>query len=90
LESFDQLTVTLFAECSTVDDLFRRAVQLYARDQCLGSRQVLSEKEEKQPNGKVFKKVSKQQGLEMGWWGVGVCTIICHTIKVGLVAQKRF
>jgi long-chain acyl-CoA synthetase len=51
--------VTLFAECSTVDDLFRRAVQLYARDRCLGSRQVLSEEEEKQPNGKIFKKVSK-------------------------------
>ncbi|ESP04960.1 hypothetical protein LOTGIDRAFT_205986 [Lottia gigantea] len=52
-----ELTTTLFPECKTLDDLFLRAVQLYSDKQCLGTRQLISEEDEKQPNGKVFKKV---------------------------------
>ena len=35
-----------------------RAVRLYGDKDCLGSREQLSEEDEVQPNGKVFKKVS--------------------------------
>ncbi|OWF44421.1 long-chain-fatty-acid--CoA ligase 4-like [Mizuhopecten yessoensis] len=52
-----QLCTSLFPDCSTVDDLFVRAVQLYAAKPCLGTRELLSEEDEKQPNGRVFKKV---------------------------------
>nr|KAG5686201.1 hypothetical protein BaRGS_008703 [Batillaria attramentaria] len=52
-----QLTTTLFPECATVDDLFLRAVELCSKDKCLGTRELLREEEEKQPNGRVFKKV---------------------------------
>lgn len=52
-----QLTTTLFPECSTVDDLFLRAVEMYATDKCLGTRELLREEEEQQANGRVFKKV---------------------------------
>ncbi|XP_055954307.1 fatty acid CoA ligase Acsl3 [Patella vulgata] len=52
-----ELTTTLFEECSTLDDLFVRAVRLYSTRDCLGTREVICEEDEKQPNGRVFKKV---------------------------------
>ncbi|XP_025080298.1 long-chain-fatty-acid--CoA ligase 4-like isoform X2 [Pomacea canaliculata] len=52
-----ELTTTLFPECVTLDDLFVRAVKLYANEKCLGTRELLREEDEKQPNGRVFKKV---------------------------------
>lgn len=54
-----ELTTTLFPECVTLDDLFVRAVKLYANEKCLGTRELLREEDEKQPNGRVFKKVSE-------------------------------
>ncbi|XP_053404171.1 long-chain-fatty-acid--CoA ligase 4-like [Mercenaria mercenaria] len=52
-----ELTTTPFPECRTLDDLFIRAVRIYGGKKCLGTREVLREEDEKQPNGKVFKKV---------------------------------
>ncbi len=57
VDHFNTLTTTLFPECVTLDDLFLRAVQLYGEHRCLGSRELISEEDEIQPNGKVFKKV---------------------------------
>jgi long-chain acyl-CoA synthetase len=57
VDNFDTLTTTLFAECATLDDLFLRAVRLYSTHDCLGTRELLNEENEIQPNGKVFKKV---------------------------------
>ncbi|XP_076436077.1 long-chain-fatty-acid--CoA ligase 4-like isoform X2 [Babylonia areolata] len=57
VEAITDLTTTLFPECVTVDDLFVRAVRMYASTRCLGTREVLCEEDEKQPNGRVFKKV---------------------------------
>lgn len=52
-----ELTTTPFPECQTLDDLFVRAVRIYGSKKCLGTRELLREEDEVQPNGKVFKKV---------------------------------
>lgn len=52
-----ELTTTLFPECQTLDDLLIRAVRTYSSKRCLGTRELLSEEDEMQPNGRVFKKV---------------------------------
>lgn len=52
-----KLATTLFEDCTTVDDLLKRAVQLYGSYRCLGTRDLLSEEDEMQSNGKIFKKV---------------------------------
>ena len=57
VDCFDHLTTTPFEGCETVDDLFLRAVNLNRDQLCLGTREVLHEEDEIQPNGKIFKKV---------------------------------
>lgn len=57
VDCFDRLTTSPFPSCETVDDLFNRAVELYGPNDCLGSRELLSEEDEIQPSGKVFHKV---------------------------------
>ena len=54
-----RLATSLFEDCITLDDLLKRAVQLYSSYKCLGTRDLLSEEDEMQSNGKVFKKVLK-------------------------------
>uniref|UniRef100_A0A0B6YS27 long-chain-fatty-acid--CoA ligase n=1 Tax=Arion vulgaris TaxID=1028688 RepID=A0A0B6YS27_9EUPU len=51
------LTTSIFPECKTLDDLFSRACSIYVDQPCLGTRDVISEDEEVQPGGKVFKKL---------------------------------
>ena len=51
------LTTTPFPECKTLDDLMIRAVRIYGDKACLGTRELLREEDEMQPNGRVFKKV---------------------------------
>ncbi|CAG5114678.1 unnamed protein product [Candidula unifasciata] len=51
------LTTSIFSECKTLDDLFVRACHLYSSQPCLGTRDIISEAEEHQSNGKVFKKL---------------------------------
>lgn len=41
----------------TMDELTRKAIHVYRDQPCLGTRQVLGESEEKQKDGKVFKKL---------------------------------
>lgn len=52
-----ELATSMFPECRTLAELFDRACSHYATLPSLGTREVLSEEEEKQPNGKIFKKV---------------------------------
>ncbi|XP_022690631.1 long-chain-fatty-acid--CoA ligase 4-like [Varroa jacobsoni] len=47
----------IFKGITTVDQLIRRAIALYGDKECLGTRWVLAEENEVQPNGKVFKKL---------------------------------
>jgi len=57
VDCFDQLITSPFPDCTTLDELFERAVRMYNLSPCLGTRDVLEEEDEVQPNGKVFKKV---------------------------------
>ena len=57
IDSIEKLTTTPIRDCETLDDLFVRAVRLFADTDCVGTRELLSEEDEKQANGKVFKKV---------------------------------
>jgi len=56
VDSFTALTTTPFDGCKSLDDLFVRAVSLYGPCNCLGSRELISEEDEMQPNGKIFRK----------------------------------
>ncbi|CAM4719901.1 long-chain-fatty-acid--CoA ligase 4 isoform X2 [Lepidochelys kempii] len=44
-------------EADTLDKLFDHAVAKFGKKDCLGTREILSEENEMQPNGKVFKKL---------------------------------
>ena len=59
VDHFDSLTTEDFPGKDTLDKLFRHAVQRFGQAPCLGTRDILSEENETQPNGKVFKKVRK-------------------------------
>ncbi|XP_013383556.1 long-chain-fatty-acid--CoA ligase 4 [Lingula anatina] len=61
----DHLVTTLIPGCDTVDELFKRAVDNYGPNRCLGKRELLSEEDEKQPSGKVFKKAIFGK---YSWW----------------------
>lgn len=52
----DTLSTSPFPGIETLDDLFARAVRVYGSADCLGTRELLHEHDEVQPNGKVFKK----------------------------------
>ena len=41
----------------TLPECFNRVCELYPERKALGTRELLSEVDEKQPNGRVFKKV---------------------------------
>ncbi len=58
VESADALVTQDFEDVDTLDKLFVHAVKRFSKAPCLGTREVLSEEEEKQPNGKIFKKVN--------------------------------
>ncbi|XP_017545408.1 long-chain-fatty-acid--CoA ligase 4 [Pygocentrus nattereri] len=57
LDHFDSLARVDFPGKDTLDKLFDHAVQRFGKAQCLGTRTVLSEENETQPSGKVFKKL---------------------------------
>ncbi len=59
VESADALVTQDFEDVDTLDKLFVHAVKRFSKAPCLGTREVLSEEEEKQPNGKIFKKVNE-------------------------------
>ena len=47
-------------ECQTVAELFSRAVTVFSDKNCFGFRRVLAEEDERQPDGKVFRKLHLQ------------------------------
>uniref|UniRef100_UPI0037E8D553 long-chain-fatty-acid--CoA ligase 4 n=1 Tax=Semicossyphus pulcher TaxID=241346 RepID=UPI0037E8D553 len=57
VDHFDSLATEDFPGKNTLDKLFDHAVQRFGQENCLGTRDVLSEENEVQPNGKVFKKL---------------------------------
>lgn len=57
VDHFESLSREDFPGKDTLDKLFEYAVQRFGQQPCLGTRDVLSEENEKQPSGKVFKKV---------------------------------
>jgi long-chain acyl-CoA synthetase len=56
VDSFDTLTTSPFPGCNSLDELYERAVNLHRDADCLGVRELLSEEDEMQPNGKIFRK----------------------------------
>uniref|UniRef100_A0A672FEF1 long-chain-fatty-acid--CoA ligase n=1 Tax=Salarias fasciatus TaxID=181472 RepID=A0A672FEF1_SALFA len=57
LNSRDKLVAWLHPGVDTLDKMFEHATHRFPLRDCLGTREVLSEEDELQPNGKVFKKV---------------------------------
>ncbi|KAG8553640.1 hypothetical protein GDO81_003497 [Engystomops pustulosus] len=57
LSHTDSLATIDFPGVDTLDKLFQHAVEKFGSKDCLGTREILSEENEKQPNGKVFKKL---------------------------------
>ncbi len=57
LNSQDKLVAWLHPGVDTLDKMFEYAARRFPQRDCLGTREVLSEEDEIQPNGKVFKKV---------------------------------
>ncbi|KAG8445360.1 hypothetical protein GDO86_010227 [Hymenochirus boettgeri] len=57
VDSFHSLASSLYPGCDTLDKVFKHAADLFKKKDCLGTREILSEEDEIQPNGKVFKKV---------------------------------
>uniref|UniRef100_A0A671LZQ2 long-chain-fatty-acid--CoA ligase n=1 Tax=Sinocyclocheilus anshuiensis TaxID=1608454 RepID=A0A671LZQ2_9TELE len=57
VERADALVTQDFEGVDTLDKLFVHAVKRFSQASCLGTREVLSEEEDKQPNGKIFKKL---------------------------------
>jgi len=56
VENMQDMLSTPFPECSTIDESFERAVKEFKDLPCLGTRDLLEEEDEVQPNGKIFKK----------------------------------
>uniref|UniRef100_A0A1A8BPU7 long-chain-fatty-acid--CoA ligase n=1 Tax=Nothobranchius kadleci TaxID=1051664 RepID=A0A1A8BPU7_NOTKA len=57
VDHFDSLATEDFPGINTLDKLFKHAVQRFRDAHCLGTREILSEENDIQPNGKVFKKL---------------------------------
>ncbi|KAJ8350097.1 hypothetical protein SKAU_G00252270, partial [Synaphobranchus kaupii] len=57
VNSLQGLACALCPGSDTLDAVFRYSAERFPHKDCLGTRQVLSEEDESQPNGKVFKKV---------------------------------
>ncbi|XP_019395959.1 PREDICTED: long-chain-fatty-acid--CoA ligase 4 isoform X2 [Crocodylus porosus] len=53
----ESLATIDFPGADTLDKLFEHAVTKFGKKDCLGTREILSEENEMQPNGKVFKKL---------------------------------
>lgn len=56
-----ELHVSLIREkVDTMEKLLEFVSKKYPNKRCLGTREIFGEDDEKQPNGRVFKKVSKK------------------------------
>ncbi|KAF6361006.1 acyl-CoA synthetase long chain family member 3 [Rhinolophus ferrumequinum] len=57
VNSLDGLASVLYPGCDTLDKVFMYAKNKFKDKRLLGTREVLNEEDEVQPNGKIFKKV---------------------------------
>ncbi|TWW73262.1 long-chain-fatty-acid--CoA ligase 3b isoform X1 [Takifugu flavidus] len=57
INSKDELLACVHPGVDTLDKMFEYAATLFPQRDCLGTREVLSEEDELQPNGKIFKKL---------------------------------
>ncbi|XP_006012761.1 long-chain-fatty-acid--CoA ligase 3a [Latimeria chalumnae] len=57
VNSLHCLASVLYPGCDTLDKVFEYAKNKFKDEDCLGTREVLNEDDEIQPNGRVFKKV---------------------------------
>jgi long-chain acyl-CoA synthetase len=62
INSQQGLAAALYPGLDTLDKVFEHAATRFPARHCLGTRQLLSEEDELQPNGKVFKKVRRGSG----------------------------
>lgn len=45
-------------EIDTMEKVLRYAVKKYPEKKCLGTREIIADEDEEQPDGRIFKKVS--------------------------------
>uniref|UniRef100_A0AAQ5Y888 long-chain-fatty-acid--CoA ligase n=1 Tax=Amphiprion ocellaris TaxID=80972 RepID=A0AAQ5Y888_AMPOC len=64
INSQEKLVAWLHPGVDTLDKMFEYAARRFAQRDCLGTREVLSEEDELQPNGKVFKKPVSEKSFE--------------------------
>ncbi|XP_053453424.1 fatty acid CoA ligase Acsl3 isoform X2 [Nycticebus coucang] len=57
VNSLDGLASVLYPGCDTLDKVFMYAKNKFKNKRLLGTREILNEEDEVQPNGKIFKKV---------------------------------
>lgn len=58
-----RLVTRLHPGVDTLDKMFEYAATRFPHRDCLGTREVISEEDERQSNGKVFKKVKSDEGI---------------------------
>ena len=84
VDSLRGLSAGMHDDVHTLDKVFEFAARRFPRRDCLGTREVLSEEDELQPNGKVFKKVGEggeRGGLSQRWWKVTVAMFTYKLMK---------
>ncbi|XP_070769156.1 long-chain-fatty-acid--CoA ligase 4 [Enoplosus armatus] len=83
VDHFDSLAREDFPGKDTLDKLFEHAVQRFGQAHCLGTRDILSEENEIQPSGKVFKKLILG---EYRWFSYNDLDFIVSQFGSGLAA----
>lgn len=61
-----RLVTFLHPGMDTLDKMFEYTAMRFPHRDCLGTREVISEEDERQSNGKVFKKVKRNTGCGQG------------------------
>ncbi|KAE8584337.1 hypothetical protein XENTR_v10020919 [Xenopus tropicalis] len=80
---FETLATIDVPGANTLDKLFEHGVAAFGKRDCLGTREILSEENEKQPNGKVFKKLILG---EYKWLSYEEVSLRVHHLGSGLSA----
>uniref|UniRef100_A0AAY5EFH4 long-chain-fatty-acid--CoA ligase n=1 Tax=Electrophorus electricus TaxID=8005 RepID=A0AAY5EFH4_ELEEL len=83
MHSQNQLVSQLYVAMDTLDKVFAYAVQRFPHRDCLGTRELLSEEDEVQHNGKIFKKVILG---EYNWLSFEETFQLAQTFGSGLAA----
>lgn len=60
VSSVKKLVTSLQPGLDTLDKMFEYAARRFPHRDCLGTREVISEEDEQQSDGKVYKKVKKR------------------------------